>query len=70
MDGHLRSHLIEPELLRADNFEAFTAAREQALLALIEQATGQSVYRGDVRAEREEDAEPSPEDAVRLMAPE
>lgn len=70
LDGHLRSHLIEPELLRADNFAAFIAAREQGLLALIEKATGQSVYRGDIRAEREEDAEPSPEDAVRLMAAE
>lgn len=70
LDGHLRSHLIEPELLRADSFAAFIAAREQGLLALIEKATGQSVYRGDIRAEREEDAEPSPEDAVRLMAAE
>jgi hypothetical protein len=40
LDRYLESHLIDPEHLRADDFEAFFAARARALLALIEQATG------------------------------
>lgn len=40
LDRYLESHLIEPDHLRADDFEAFFAARARALLALIEQATG------------------------------
>ncbi len=40
IDAHLRSHLIDPELLRADSFEAFISARREALLKLIETAMG------------------------------
>lgn len=31
MNGVLATHLIEPELLRADDFDAFYSARKQAL---------------------------------------
>lgn len=56
LDSYLRSHLIEPNLLRTDNFEAFMADRQRRLLALIEQAMGKSAYSGDV-AEEGEDVE-------------
>lgn len=54
LDAYLRSHLIDPDLLRADNFTAFMADRQQKLLGLIERATGQAPYRG--QAEEGEDA--------------
>ncbi len=47
IDSHLESHLIDPALLRADNFEGFFAARQAALLRLIEDATGQAPYSGE-----------------------
>lgn len=46
LDAYLRSHLIEPELLRADDFDSFMTDRRSKLLALIEKATGKQVYRG------------------------
>lgn len=55
LDAYLRSHLIEPDFLRADDFEGFMADRQKKLLALIESATGQAVYRGE--AEEGEDAD-------------
>lgn len=42
MDAILRSHLMEPALLRADSFEAFYATRKAALLALVERAMGKA----------------------------
>lgn len=46
INRHLESHLINPELLRADDFDAFIHHRREALLALIEKAIGKSIYRG------------------------
>jgi hypothetical protein len=43
LDAYLRTHRIEPELLRADDFEAFMQSRRSALLALISEATGHAV---------------------------
>jgi hypothetical protein len=40
MDTILRSHAIEPSLLREDAFQGFYATRKTALLALIENAMG------------------------------
>ncbi len=40
LDERLRSHLVDPDLLRADNFAVFFAVRTRALLAAIEQAMG------------------------------
>lgn len=62
LDGFLRSHLIDPDLLRADNFDAFMRDRQRRLLSLIEKATGQAAYRGEDREEGE-DAE-SDDDTV------
>jgi hypothetical protein len=58
LDQYLASHLIDPILLRTDNFSAFMEDRQARLLKLIEQATGQSVYRGETTEDDDEtDAE-------------
>lgn len=44
LDGYLSSHLIDPILLRSDDFDGFMADRQKQLLKLIEQATGKAVY--------------------------
>jgi len=51
LDGYLASHLVDPSLLRTDNFEAFMADRQKRLLTLIEQATGKAAYTGSVPEE-------------------
>jgi hypothetical protein len=56
LDTFLESHLIDPELLRADKFEAFMADRQNRLLALIEKALGKTAYSGS-SVEEAEDAE-------------
>jgi hypothetical protein len=55
IDSYLRSHLIDPALLRADDFEGFFRARQAALLKLIEGATGQPTYGGQGTDEPEVD---------------
>jgi len=60
LDDYLRSHLIDPARLRADNFESFIADRQSQLLGLIEKATGQTIRReaeASAAAEAETDAE-------------
>jgi hypothetical protein len=54
LDLYLGTHLIEPSLLRADNFDAFMADRQKRLLALIEEATGKGAYTGSVPEEGED----------------
>lgn len=56
LDGYLRTHLIDPTLLRTDAFDAFMADRQARLLRLIEEAMGKRSYQGDV-AEEGVDAE-------------
>jgi hypothetical protein len=53
LDGYLKTHLVDPALLRADRFEDFMADRQKRLLALIEQATGKAAYTGSVPEEGE-----------------
>lgn len=43
LDAILRTHLIEPEHLRTDNFEAYFAARQEALAGLVARAMGKAV---------------------------
>ncbi|OUL19318.1 DUF262 domain-containing protein [Nostoc sp. 106C] len=43
MDEILRSHVIDPIVLRVDNFEAFFQARQKALVNRIEKAMGKSL---------------------------
>ena len=54
LDRYLESHLINPTLLRTDDFDAFMADRQQQLLTLIERATGKSAYTGEVQEEGED----------------
>jgi hypothetical protein len=54
LNGFLESHLIDPVLLRADNFEAFMQDRQKKLLGLIEAATGKAAYAGTVAEEGED----------------
>jgi len=43
MDKILESHALSPELLRADNFEAFLDDRRRKLIALVEKAMGKII---------------------------
>lgn len=54
LDAYLTSHLIDPSLLRQNDFEAFMMDRQKRLLQLIEQATGKAVYTGNVSEEGED----------------
>jgi hypothetical protein len=45
MDEILRSHLIDPTLLRTNDFEQFFERRKAALLERIEQAMGKTIPR-------------------------
>lgn len=54
LDTYLTSHLIDPSLLRSDNFVAFMVARQERLLILIEQAIGKPIYSGEVKEEGED----------------
>ena len=51
LDGFLKSHLIDPLLLRSDSFDKFMVDRQKKLLTLIERATGRVAYTGDVQEE-------------------
>lgn len=51
LDGYLRTHLIDPALLRADAFDAFMDDRQARLLRLIEEAMGKRSYQGDIAEE-------------------
>jgi hypothetical protein len=60
LDGFLRSHLIDPILLRSDDFAGFMADRQRRLLALIEGAIGKPAYSGPSAEEGEDvDYDPS-----------
>jgi len=54
LDSYLTSHLITPSLLYGDQFNAFMADRQKQLLALIEQATGNPPFPGDIQEEGED----------------
>jgi hypothetical protein len=54
LNVYLKSHLIDPSLLRADSFEAFMVDRQKQLLSLIEKATGKAAYVGTVQEEGED----------------
>lgn len=55
MDYILRSHLIEPDLLRADDFDSFFAARKKELLTRIAKAMGKPVLQDNQIGEYGED---------------
>ncbi|GIU92982.1 MAG: hypothetical protein KatS3mg011_1888 [Acidimicrobiia bacterium] len=45
LDENLRSHLIEPQHIRNDDFESFFEARSKALLDVIQKAMGKTLER-------------------------
>lgn len=47
LDAYLRTHLIDPTILRSNDFSAFMADRQKQLLGLIEKATGKVAYTGE-----------------------
>jgi hypothetical protein len=51
LDAYLLSHLIDPDMLRRDDFDGFMVDRQKRLLGLIEQATGNSAYSGEEQEE-------------------
>ncbi len=55
-DDILKTHLIDPTHLRADNFQGFYDSRKRALIKLIEEVTGKTVLPSGT--------EPPPEDAM------
>ena len=54
LDDFLRSHLIDPALLRTDSFAAFMEDRQRRLLRLIEAALGKEAYSGPAEEEGED----------------
>ena len=64
-DEILRTHFIDPSILRADDFTAFMAARKEALLRLITEAMGKAaVVGGEAPADDASDEEDDVEVAV------
>lgn len=57
MDDILKSHVIEPSLLRADSFQEFYAARKAALLAIVERSMGKVSAESAPVAQDEDDDE-------------
>ncbi len=70
LDEILRSHLIEPKYLRADDFKAFFENRTTALASLIVQAMGKPVVedQGKNEYEREAPADTDGDDEEREAA--
>lgn len=64
MDAVLRTHAIDPNLLRSDDFHGFYAHRKQALLALIGQAMGKAVQQAEPNAPVAASAYEADEDEV------
>ena len=57
LDGYIRTHLVEPAHLRADDFGAFFAARQSALLGAIREAMGKPIASDAVEEADEPPAE-------------
>jgi hypothetical protein len=57
MDDILKSHFIDPALLRADSFQEFYAARKAALLTLVERSMGKASAESTSITEDEADDE-------------
>ncbi len=62
LDEILRTHLLEPEHLRNDDFQAFFEARQNALASLVSSAMGKPVVENQGTNEQEVDVDPEVED--------
>ena len=45
LDANLQTHLIEPQQIRADDFEAFFRTRQESLLSVIQSVMGKALVR-------------------------
>lgn len=74
LNSMLQSHLIDPDSLSRDDFEAFFSNRKERLLLEIEKATGKPIPRDAIEDEPgeivETPDEPEEEDAPAVEAPE
>ncbi|HNT36852.1 MAG TPA: hypothetical protein PKH07_17820, partial [bacterium] len=61
LDDILRSHLIEPDYLRSDDFDAFFSSRTKSLSSLITEAMGKPVV--EEQGTNEEESEDSTKDS-------
>ncbi|MFN3293588.1 MAG: hypothetical protein ACK414_09055, partial [Gemmobacter sp.] len=64
MDSILRSHLIDPDLLRADDFAGFVADRKARLSALAARAMGLAVAAAPLAPTEPETTAPPEEEAA------
>lgn len=51
----MKSHVIDPALLRADTFKEFYTARKAALLSIVERAMGKTSAESVAVADDDED---------------
>lgn len=63
MNQILATHLVDPALLRADQFEAFYAARKAALLTIVERAMGKALAPAGAVASADDDLDEDEEEA-------
>ena len=68
LDDILRSHLIEPEHLRNDDFDSFFTSRMHALSEIVEQAMGKPVVAEAGSDEKERDVEIADDEIAELEA--
>ena len=68
LDTFLLTHLINPTLLRSDDFEAFMTDRQNQLLGLIERALGKAAYGGPSGEEGEDVEYAIDDDATVIVA--
>jgi hypothetical protein len=69
VDGIIRTHGIDPEALRADDFAAHFNTRREFILDLVERATGKRVQREEglidaAAVAQEYEAESEPDEAL------
>lgn len=55
MDDILKTHLVDPTRLRADDFEGFYTSRKNWLIKLIFDTTGKTVLPADTEAPPEDE---------------
>lgn len=57
LDDYLQSHLIDPEIMRSDDFNRYFSARKSALLNRIRAVMGKPIAAGDIEAPEDTPAE-------------
>jgi len=62
LDEYLKSHLIDVDAIRSDDFETYFVNRETEIFNLIEKATGKEVAGRDIKQEATDDNTPEEEE--------